>query len=48
MLAAEPSKYDNQEIKVTAYITSTKEGAFIWGDGCKNLGIVLHFSEALA
>jgi hypothetical protein len=48
VLAAEPSRHKDEEIKVTAYITSTKEGAFIWGDDCKNSGIVVHFSEALA
>jgi hypothetical protein len=48
VLVAEPSEHSDQRIKVTAYITSTKEGAFIWGDDCKNSVIALHFGEALA
>jgi hypothetical protein len=48
VLAAKPSEYADRKIKVTAFITSTKEGGFIWGDGCKYPGISLSLGEALA
>jgi hypothetical protein len=48
LLAAKPSKFDDQKIKVTAFITYTKEGGFIWGNGCKYSGIRLQFGEVLA
>jgi hypothetical protein len=47
MLASEPSDYSGQMVKLTGYITSTKEGAYIWGDGCKTSGVVLHLGNAL-
>jgi hypothetical protein len=48
LLAAKPSKFDDQKIKVTAFITYTKEGGFIWGNGCKYSGIRLQFGNVLA
>jgi hypothetical protein len=47
ILASEPSNYSGQKVKLTGYITSTKEGAYIWGDGCKTSGVVLHLGNAL-
>lgn len=47
ILAARPSEYGDQEIKVTAHFVSTNEGAFIWGDGCRYPGITLQFGDAL-
>ena len=48
LLGAKPSDYADRKIKVTAFITSTKEGGFIWGEGCKYPGITLSLGEALA
>ena len=47
VLASEPFRYSNRTIKLTGYITANKEGAYIWGDGCKNSGLVLHLGSAL-
>lgn len=47
VLAANPSQYSNQRIKVTADIASTIEGMSIWSDGCNYPGITLYFSDVL-
>jgi len=46
-LVAQPSQHNGQTIRLTGYITSTKEGAYMWGDGCKTSGVVLHLGSAL-
>jgi hypothetical protein len=38
-----PSIYAGKALTVTAHITSTKEGAYIWSPDCSKRGITLHF-----
>jgi hypothetical protein len=47
VLVAQPSEHNGQKLRLTGYITSTKEGAYMWGDGCKASGVVLTFGKAL-
>jgi hypothetical protein len=47
ILVSQPSEHSGQKINLTGYITSTKEGAYMWGDGCKTSGVVLHMGSAL-
>jgi hypothetical protein len=47
ILVSEPSEHSGQRIKLTGYITSTKDGTYVWGDGCKTSGVVLHMGNAL-
>lgn len=44
-LVAEPSKYDGARIRLTGFVTSTKEGAFVWEQGCRHTGVVLLMAE---
>ena len=39
VLVSQPSEHSGQKIRLTGYIASTKEGTYMWGDGCKNSGI---------
>lgn len=47
ILVSQPSEHSGQEIELTGYITSTKEGAYLWGDGCRTSGVVLHMGNDL-
>src|ERR1700675_2080453 len=47
ILVSQPSEHSGQQIKLVGYVTSTKEGAYIWGDDCKTSGIVLHMGSAV-
>ncbi|HTM17886.1 MAG TPA: hypothetical protein VL135_13315 [Terracidiphilus sp.] len=47
ILTSNPSRYDNQRVKLTGHITSTKDGAYIWSDDCKDRGVTLLFGDAL-
>ena len=47
ILVSQPSEHSGQRIKLTGYIASTKEGAYMWGTGCKASGVVLHMGSAL-
>ena len=47
ILVSQPSEHSGKQIKLVGYVTSTKEGAYIWGDDCKTSGIVLHMGSAV-
>jgi len=47
VLVSQPSEHSGQKIRLTGYITSTKEGTYMWGDGCKTSGVVLQLGSAL-
>jgi hypothetical protein len=47
VLASKPFKYSNQKIKLTGFVESTREGAYVWDDGCENSGIALHIRNTL-
>jgi hypothetical protein len=46
VVVSDPSRYSDLDVNLTGYITDTKDGAYIWGDGCKS-GVALHFGNAL-
>src|ERR1700678_414770 len=44
VLGSSPTRFDGQRVRVTGFVTSTKEGAYIWEDGCQNSGVILRMT----
>lgn len=47
VLVAQPSSHDGKTIRLTGFLTSTKEGTYIWDKGCQSSGVVLHMQETV-
>jgi hypothetical protein len=48
VLGNSPTRFDGQTVKLTGYVTSTKEGAYIWDEGCQSSGILLWMTGPVA
>jgi hypothetical protein len=42
---AHPSSYSGKTLNITARITSTKEGSFLWDKSCRNLVVALRIGD---
>jgi len=42
---AHPADYSGKTMTITARITATKEGSFLWSPNCKNLGLTLQIED---
>src|SRR5580698_6738766 len=40
VVLARPTEYSGRTMRMTARITATKEGSFLWTPACRNLGVV--------
>jgi hypothetical protein len=42
---AHPAEYSGKTMTMTARITATKEGSFLWSPSCRNLGLTLQIED---